>query len=470
MIDRKRIQHYWKFRMFKERKSRATALKWLLPMLALGFVTTSAKAFDVSIKAGSIHIAQQRDEQSSTPPDMQTAMINADGEVDYYLRANRDALFKVNFIVSEPGVELARLGAWLTVFNDSNAATGQSFELTGPSGASPILELPITWDHANAPHRYEDSHSVIIPGSVVQSGLRWVLNWYVYDDQRSPNDEQGANGLYPILATNLIETKEIAVSLFDAYTPEPADWSLFYTAPFEGTQNTSHDPDGVHGVDWSTEIWDGTTTYNPTQLSKADFYNAMCPNGRIRGLRDVFYQHNPFSDTEKPTKGEVDEWHRLLINHVRTLVGYSMPEYEIKKDNCLFARAQWGDERKFTTQWDAKYPGVIDSAAGPCTGGTNSYCGASFMLSAEEQAPYLPAGHAACGRPPGSEGIFGAGANKPWSIKMSTSFCSNLSHEGFWGGHTGPWFHREKFGFSFWSNSLRAKWSGNSYVNPYPAP
>jgi hypothetical protein len=51
--------------------------------------------------------------------------------------------------------------------------------------------------------------------------------------------------------------------------------------------------------------------------------------------------------------------------------------------------------------------------------------------------------------------------------------------EGFWGGHVGPWFHREKFGLSFWDNDpsnnnnnavLRAKWTGNLmpslYCNP----
>jgi hypothetical protein len=48
--------------------------------------------------------------------------------------------------------------------------------------------------------------------------------------------------------------------------------------------------------------------------------------------------------------------------------------------------------------------------------------------------------------------------------------------EGFWGGHVGPWFHREKFGFSFWDNDpdnnnnnavLRAKWSGELLPNKY---
>ena len=51
--------------------------------------------------------------------------------------------------------------------------------------------------------------------------------------------------------------------------------------------------------------------------------------------------------------------------------------------------------------------------------------------------------------------------------------------EGFWGGHTGPWFHRSLFGFSWWdmdkdvanSNAgLRAKWSGPSGAVLYEDP
>ena len=51
--------------------------------------------------------------------------------------------------------------------------------------------------------------------------------------------------------------------------------------------------------------------------------------------------------------------------------------------------------------------------------------------------------------------------------------------EGFWGGHIGPWFHREKFGLSFWDHDpddsgsnavVRAKWTGelmeSLYCNP----
>ena len=57
--------------------------------------------------------------------------------------------------------------------------------------------------------------------------------------------------------------------------------------------------------------------------------------------------------------------------------------------------------------------------------------------------------------------------------------CNTLIAEGFWGGHVGPWFHREKFGLSFWDNDpsnnnnnavLRAKWTGDLMPNLYCDP
>ena len=58
------------------------------------------------------------------------------------------------------------------------------------------------------------------------------------------------------------------------------------------------------------------------------------------------------------------------------------------------------------------------------------------------------------------------------SIKWSRGLCNTLHAEGYWGGHVGPFFHREKFGFDFWDVGqhaiLRGKWTGNSMPNLYP--
>ncbi len=265
----------------------------------------------------------------------------------------------------------------------------------------------------------------------------------------------------------------------EQYTPDLANWSTYATKPVVAG-NTSHDPDGVwwlSAASWKKAEWDGTV-YDPTKMNQKQFYDCLCSSGdQIRGIREVFYQTKPFVDNKNPTKAEVDEWHRIAINHIRALVGYTTPDRQIQKDHCLFVRALWGNERSFTTMWDTKYPGTVGSAAGPCQGSKNAHCGATFIPDANDQIPYLPKNYPLCSTEPGAEGIFpGPKSNIPWSIKFSRAFCSTLATEGFWGGHTGPWFHREKFGFNFWDADpknnnnnavLRAKWGGKLMPSLY---
>jgi len=266
------------------------------------------------------------------------------------------------------------------------------------------------------------------------------------------------------------------------YTPDQADWSTFFSKPLAVSSITAHDPDSIGWLSEPWPTWDGTV-FDPSTMTRSEFHDALFPNGngdQLIGLREVFYEHEPFADNENPTKAEVDEWHRIAINHLRALVGYDSADRQVQPDHDLFLRAHWGDERKFTDMWDAEYPGETGSAYGPCDG-TNSHCGATFLPDAEDQEPYLPAGHSAVTNTGGgAEGIFsGSKSNIPWSIKWVRSFSSTLATEGFWGGHTGPWFHREKFGFSFWDNDpgngnsnaiLRAKWGGNLMPSLYDDP
>lgn len=279
------------------------------------------------------------------------------------------------------------------------------------------------------------------------------------------------------------ETNTTGNSNLEQYTPDQANWDTFASKPFESDVNTGHDPDGVGWItpeQWEEAKWDGTI-YNPSEMTKEEFYKAIFPYPDVvRGLREVFYEHKPFADNRNPTKAEVDEWHRIAINHIRALVGYTSEDRQVQKDHCMFARALWGDQRMYTTMWDDKYPGEEGSAEGPCQNSTNPHCGASFIPDAEDQAQYLPEGYTACGLQAGAEGIFSAPkSNIPWSIKWVRAFGSVLGSEGFWGGHVGPWFHREKFGFSFWdidvdnnnSNAfLRAKWTGNLMPSLYDEP
>lgn len=277
----------------------------------------------------------------------------------------------------------------------------------------------------------------------------------------------------------------------DQYTPCQADWSAFYEGPAAVASITGHDPDSIGWIPqsrWEAARWDGRV-YNPSDMTRLELAQAICPNpsnpnrpsgDTIRGLREVFYRHRPFADNTNPTRTEVDEWHRIALNHVRALVGYTSEDRQVKKDHCMFARALWGNQRMQTTTWDAAYPGTFNSAAGPChdangNQGGNAHCGASFIPNAEDQRPYLPEGHPPCGLGGGAEGVFGGPkTNIPWSIKWGRALCSTLTSEGFWGGHTGPFFHREKFGWDFWESGqtaiLRAKYTGNLMPSLYAQP
>ncbi|TGM01675.1 hypothetical protein [Leptospira jelokensis] len=285
------------------------------------------------------------------------------------------------------------------------------------------------------------------------------------------------------IALSILVVSVTNINSNEQFTPNQANWKTLLSKPL-AAGNTGHDPDSVKWItkaQWDAAKWDGKTIYDPTKMNKTQFFTALCPSvDRVRGIREVFYKTNPFKDNKNPTKAELDEWHRIAINHVRALVGYTTEDRQIQKDHCMFKRALWGDERKFTTMWDAKYPGTNGSAAGPCQGSSNAHCGASFIPSAEDQAPYFSGTELVCKATAGSEGVFsGPKSNIPWSIKWSRAFCNTLAAEGFWGGHIGPWFHREKFGFSFWdidinnNNSsavLRAKWTGKLMPSLYPKP
>jgi len=256
----------------------------------------------------------------------------------------------------------------------------------------------------------------------------------------------------------------------EQYTPDKSDWSTFYSKPL--VKNTDHTPDGINWIareDWKE--WDGTV-YNATEYSKQEFADLICPGkNTIRGMRELFLEHKPFADNMLPTKAEVDNWHAIALNHVRAMVGYTEDKYKIRPDKCLHLRALWCTERASSRLWDTeKYPGT-------CLGSTQPHCGADFLPTKEDQQPYLPKGIDYCPKRAGSEGLFSAAKSDiPWSLKWARPLCWTIAVEGFWGGHTGPWFHRSEFGWDWTDDDssnlnsnagLRAKWSGTLAPNKY---
>jgi len=251
------------------------------------------------------------------------------------------------------------------------------------------------------------------------------------------------------------------------FTPKQSDWS-----PTCG-KVADHTPPG-------TVAWDKTTIYNPvtsldlaTPRDESAFFNQMCPKNAggkhvLRGLRQRFDEFKPFADNANPTKAEVDRWNGVVLTHIRKLAGI---DHEAKPDVCLSARALWANQWRHTTIWspaDATNPNryVCPPA------GSDAHCGASFVPNTmEKQMPYLPQGHGKCSATAGAEGAFGHSPSSPWSLKTAEVFCGTLKAEGYWGGHTGPFWGREKFGFGFWHDgSARFKWGGVRKASIYADP
>lgn len=283
---------------------------------------------------------------------------------------------------------------------------------------------------------------------------------------------------YSVKSTALVSSRQL-----EQFTPEKADWSTLSSKPLETGINKSHAPDDIGWIteaQWENAKWDGVTTYDPSKMTRKEFYKALFPYPDVvRGIRELYYKHEPFADPRNPTKAEVDEWHRICINHLRALVGYTSEEYQIEKNHSLFARALWNDERKYTTMWDDKYPANGKPIYGPCEGSTNSHCGATFVPNEDDRKDYniVEYDNNSKGLGDTAEGVFSSSkANIPWSIKWTRSIGSYLYNKGFWAAHAQPWFHRKKFGFSFWDfhpdrlhsiSVLRAKWGGDLAPNLY---
>lgn len=254
---------------------------------------------------------------------------------------------------------------------------------------------------------------------------------------------------------------------------EPPSEFVQYSPSFSGpgkssascilSHNTAfarHDPDGISGITWST--WDGTTTWNPCVLTKAQLHASLWPTGdcrNMRGLRALYYATNPFADIANPTVAEIDAWHGAVINHYRAMLGVSLT---MVNDLRLYLLAQWASERKNTTYWDTLYP------TDTCPSGSNTHCGWVFVPSCTDQTPYLPSGQS-CIPSAGeqSEGIFPLN-NHPWSVRLACMLGDLVLAEGIT-GHGGPFVNKPNVGFNFWceggSTTLRAKFSGTQ-VNP----
>nr|UOF78738.1 hypothetical protein [Cressdnaviricota sp.] len=238
-----------------------------------------------------------------------------------------------------------------------------------------------------------------------------------------------------------------------------------------GSKGYGNDPNNIpyrQPSDWAT--WDGTTTYDPCTLTKQQLVAAIFPKfGIMRGLKELFYSINPFQDNFNPTPQEIENWNIEVIRHFRRLLGITTP---VVNDKATFLKAAWAEERARSNYWDTSYPGNLNSNYGPCTRpfSPNAHCGASFIPSPQDQAPYLDPDMQPITTSGGAEGIATLNADIPWALKMSQIISTFLSQDGI-GGHTGPFLGRPKYGSAWYltgtSVVVRNKWTGTN-IDPCP--
>ena len=246
----------------------------------------------------------------------------------------------------------------------------------------------------------------------------------------------------------------------------------------------SQDPDGIKWVapsSWVAAQWDGIPL-NTTGMIKGDICAWLIGPNTVKGLRERFYEVNPFADNTNPTVKEIENWNLEVIRHFRRLLGVTTP---VRHNAKLYLECAWSDERKGTEVWDTDYPGPgpIGSAEGPCDINNftvaASHCGDSFFPNSIDrglhisEAPYnndfvaYPELSNYTSRYSQAVGLASVNTNIPWSIKFARIIYAWICSEGL-SGHPGPYVGagaREEFGCSWFisktnpnSTGFRGKW------------
>ena len=230
--------------------------------------------------------------------------------------------------------------------------------------------------------------------------------------------------------------------------------------------------------------------WNSVRYDRKDHFILPSSVWVVRGLREKFYEVNPFADNNNPTPAEIDSWNIEVILHIRALLGVTTP---VQNDARLYLEARWASERKSSQAWDTLYPnGTIGTASGPCflpdgtqVDNAGGHCGESFFPDEVDRLPYINA-------PPylgnttnypellnyntrysKASGLRSINADIPWSIKLAYVITIWICNEGLT-GHAGPfvgnnartrfgcaWFYKGVTGpFGNVSVGFRGKWAG----------
>lgn len=277
---------------------------------------------------------------------------------------------------------------------------------------------------------------------------------YSFPPKKPTTDNVPLTPTYSVLpythADRITKSIELSQTVVTNQGPEP-----YWLAPDTWTN-------GWGEYDYSTPIDIGGKT--PSEICPLLFKGGYT----MKGLKQLYYEKMPFKDETAPTVAEIDAWNIEVILHLRRLVGNTTP---LEGDPRLYLESAWADERRFTRYWDTAYPGTDGSAYGPCAISGGDHCGASFVPSYTDQAPYLTQYP---GLQPfdfllgGAEGVGAVNTDLPWALKIVQRISNWVCTEGTT-GHAGPFFNRTKVGMSFWANidangniaagtTMRIKW------------
>ena len=274
---------------------------------------------------------------------------------------------------------------------------------------------------------------------------------------------------------------------------------------------TSQDPDGIDWLvgHWDGTDWDGIPINDAPNRTKSELCAFLRPGHPyiVKGIRQLFYQVNPFADNTNPTVTEIENWQIECINHVRKMLGSTVM---VKKNARLSLEARWCSERKHTTAWDVKYPDSFTClcaqgqappcsscygyAPGPCflPNGTaveyaSGHCGDAFWPTVKAdrdmyinaapyfgnftQYPELQNYNNKYAQATGGGNGFGGKIDIPWSISIAKGIVDYICGEALT-GHAGPYSGfpspdspvRTEFGCSYWLDptekfvGMRGKW------------
>lgn len=240
---------------------------------------------------------------------------------------------------------------------------------------------------------------------------------------------------------------------------------------------TDHSPDGagVTPTNYQDTFWDGTP-YNPCGKTRFElcswlFPYRSVPGGPVylmRGLTQLYNDKQPFADPLHPTPAEIDKWNHEILLLFRRLFGITTP---LTQNKCLFLRAQWASEKKWTTYWDQpKYLSQFPS----CVGNPDPHCGYLFVPDDTDQAPYLN-GDPPCPSLSHAEGIGTSFKGQSWFTILAGFISSYVCNDGIT-GHTYQLTKGLEYGLNFYENpdpggfiEIRMKTMGDG-PDPCPPP